>query len=169
MLKIFGYLKKYPNQEICINLAIPDLCDFEPEVFDWTEQYPDAKEEIPPNMPEPLGALVWTGCYVNSDHAHDVATRRLVTGFIPIVNSMPVTWVSNWQETIEGSTYGTEFVALQMAVEYRVRLCYRLRILGVKVKGPSYMFTDNMLIIKSSTMPSAALKKKHLSICYHYV
>ena len=24
-LKIFGYLKKYPNQEICINPAIPDL------------------------------------------------------------------------------------------------------------------------------------------------
>ena len=56
-----------------------------------------------------------------------------------------------------------------MAVEYMVGLCYRLRMLGVKVEGPSYMFTDNMSIIKSLTMPSAALKKKHLSICYHYV
>ena len=33
VLKIFGYLKKYPNQEICINPAIPDLCDFKPEVL----------------------------------------------------------------------------------------------------------------------------------------
>ena len=56
-----------------------------------------------------------------------------------------------------------------MAVEYMVGLHYRLRMLGVKVKGTSYIFTDNMSIIKSSTIPSAALKKKHLSICYHYV
>ena len=56
-----------------------------------------------------------------------------------------------------------------MAVEYMVGLYYRLRMLGDKVKGPSYMFTDNMSIIKSSTMPSETLKKKHLSICYHYV
>ena len=68
-------------------------------------------------MLEPLGAPMWTGCYVDSVHAHDVAIRRSVTGFIPIVNSMPVTWVSKWQGTIEGSTYGAEFVALQMAVE----------------------------------------------------
>ena len=81
-LKIFGYFKKYPNQEICINPAIPDLQDFKPEVFDWTEQYPDAKEEMSPNMPELLGAPVWTGCYVDSDHAHDVAMKKSVTGFI---------------------------------------------------------------------------------------
>ena len=56
-----------------------------------------------------------------------------------------------------------------MAVEYMVGLCYRLRMLGVKIEGPSYIFMDNMSIIKSLTIPSAALKKKHLSICYHYV
>ena len=69
---------------------------------------------------------------------------------------------------IEGSTYGVELVVLCMAVEYMVGLCYRLRMLGVKVEGPSYMFTYNMSIVKSSTMPSTALKKKHLFICYHY-
>ena len=73
-------------------------------------------------MPKLLGAPVWTGCYVNSDHAHDVAMRILVTGFIPIVNLMPVTWVSKQQGTIEGSTYGAKFVALCMAVEYMVGL-----------------------------------------------
>ena len=56
-----------------------------------------------------------------------------------------------------------------MAVKYMVGLHYKLRMLEVKVEGPSYMFTDNMSIVKSSTMPLAALKKKHLSICYHYV
>ena len=80
-----------------------------------------------------------------------------------------MTWMSKWQGTVKGSTYGAEFVALCMAVEYMVGLCYRFRMLGVKVEGPSYMFTDNMLIIKSSAMPSAELKKKHFSICYHYV
>ena len=120
-------------------------------------------------MPELLGAPVWTRYYVDSDHAHDVAMRRSVTEFILIVNSMPVTWVSKWQRTIEGSTYGAEFVALCMAVEYMVGLCYRLKMLGVKVEGPSYILTDNMSIIKTLTMTSAALKKNSLSICYHYV
>ena len=52
---------------------------------------------------------------MDSNHAHDVAMRRSITGFIPIVNLIPVTWVSKWQGMIEGSTHGAEFVALQMA------------------------------------------------------
>ncbi len=51
-------------------------------------------EELPPDMPTPLGEQMTTTCYVDADHAHDTVTRRSVSGIILFLNGLPVKWYS---------------------------------------------------------------------------
>mmetsp|Transcript_16812 Transcript_16812/g.23804 ORF Transcript_16812/g.23804 Transcript_16812/m.23804 type:complete len:85 (+) Transcript_16812:3644-3898(+) len=39
--------------------------------------------------------------------------------------------------------------------------------MGVSIEGPSNIFGDNELVIKSTTNPEAMLKKKNVSTAYH--
>ena len=41
--------------------------------------------------------------------------------------------------------------------------------MGVKIEGATSVFCDNQSVVNNSTLPESQLKKKHLSICYHYV
>jgi hypothetical protein len=44
--------------------------------------YGDDVEALPPNMPIPMGNLVEIYCFVDADHAGNLATRRSHTGII---------------------------------------------------------------------------------------
>ena len=41
--------------------------------------------------------------YVDADHAHDLVTRRSITGILVMLNNTPVRWVSKRQKTVETS------------------------------------------------------------------
>ena len=120
-------------------------------------------------MPVPKGKSATTTCYVDADHAHDLVTRRSVTGAILFVNSMPTKWISKRQKTVETSTYGSELVAARIATEAIIEMRYKLRMLGVPVHGPTVMLGDNMSVVLNTTIPSSQLKKKHNAIAYHRV
>jgi hypothetical protein len=94
---------------------------------------------------------------------------RRSSGTIFFLNGAPVVWYSNRQDTIESSTFGSEFVALRIACEKNDALRYRLRMFGVKIDGPTKGFSDNESVIKNSTRPDSTLAKKHNSIAYHKV
>ena len=74
--RIFWFLKKYPNREVCIDPKIPKCNDEPTQKFDWIDQYPHAKEDVPEDLIEFRGPLVKITCFVDSDHAHDIANRR---------------------------------------------------------------------------------------------
>ena len=131
--------------------------------------YPDANDEIPPNAPEPRGRHVQVNCFVDSDHAGDRITRRSHTGIILYVNKAPISWFSKRQNTVESSTFGSEFVALRIATEQIISLKYKLRMFGVKVDGYANVFCDNESVFKNATLAESRLKKKHNSICFHRV
>jgi hypothetical protein len=122
MYRVFGYLKKFPQGQILIDPNPLDTKGFEFLEQDWTEFYPDAEEELPPDMPVPKGEAAHTSCYVDSDHAHDVVTRRSVSGILLFFNSMPVKWHSKRQKTVETSSYGSELVAARIAVDLIIEL-----------------------------------------------
>ena len=46
---------------------------------------------------------------------------------------------------------------------------YKLRMMGVPVDGPSYVFGDNMLVVTNVSKPESILRKKSNAICYHAV
>jgi hypothetical protein len=80
-----------------------------------------------------------------------------------------VLWFSKRQNTVETSTFGSEIVALRIAVELIDSLRYKLRMFGVPLAGPARVFCDNESVVKTTTIPESRLKKKHCSIGYHRV
>jgi hypothetical protein len=107
--------------------------------------------------------------YVDASHGCDLITRRSVTGILLCVNKTPVKWYCKRQNTIESSTYGAELVAARIAVEMIMEFRYKLRMMGIKVEGPSVLLADNEAVVKNTTLPSSTLKKKHNAIAYHKV
>ena len=106
-------------------------------------------------------------CFVDADHAGCRETRRSHTGIIIFVQRMPIIWYSKRQNTVESSTFGSEFVAMKTAVEQVEALRYKLRMMGVPTDGPTNVFCDNESVFKNSTKPESVLKKKHNAIAYH--
>ena len=47
------------------------------------------------------------------------------------------------------------------------KFCYKLRMFGIPIEGPTNVFCDNEAVFKNTTIPESTLKKKHNSICYH--
>ena len=118
-------------------------------------------------MPAPRGQMVSTHCFVDSDHAANTITRCSQTGLLLFVNRAPVTWFGKRQNTVEMSTFGSEFIAMKTAVEHVEALCYKLRMFGIPIGGPTNVFCDNEVVFKNTSILDSTLKKKHTSICYH--
>jgi hypothetical protein len=164
---VFAYLKQYDRSTMVFDDTEPN---YDPRRFatqDWSKYYPDAKEAIPENMPEPRGKPVMMTCFVDADHAGCQLTRRSHTGVILYINRAPIIWYSKRQNTVESSTFGSEFIAMKIAVELIEGLRYKLRMMGVPVEDPCNVFCDNEAVVKNSTRPESTLKKKHQAIAYH--
>ncbi len=136
---------------------------------DWRDFYGDVRKELPPNMPEPKGKSVLISCFVDANHAGNVITRRSHTGIIVYVQNAPIIWFSKRQNTVEASSFGSKFAALQIAKDMLVALRYKLRMFGVPIDGPANEFCDNNGIVKNTTIPESMLAKKHNAINYHVV
>ena len=169
VFRIFAYLKHNPKKKIVFD---PRMLSLEPSRFkkvDWSEHYPDAKDEKPPKMPEPRGAEVQINAFVDADHAGDKVNRRSHTGIIIFVNRAPIVWYSKKQNSVETSTFSSELVALRTATEMIKALQYKLRMMGVPIVGAANVFCDNESVTKSASIPESTLKKKHNAICFHMV
>ena len=107
--------------------------------------------------------------FVDSDHAGDLTTRRSRTGYIVFLNSAPIYWFSKQQTSVETSSFVSEFIAMKQCCEYIRGLRYKLRMMGIPVELPTYIFGDNQSVLANTTKPHSTLKKKSSSIAYHYV
>ena len=83
-------------------------------------------------------------------------------------NNALIDWVSKRQATIETSVFGAEFVAMKYGMEKLRGLWYKLRMMGVRVDTPSYIYGDNLSVVKNMQRPELQLGKKSNSICYHF-
>ena len=88
-------------------------------------------EDLPPGIPNPRGYPVDITCFVDANYAGNMVTRRSHTGIIISVNNTPIIYFSKRQNTVESSTFGSEFVTLWIARDMIVSLRYKLRIFGV--------------------------------------
>jgi hypothetical protein len=93
-------------------------------------------------------------CFVDVDHAGCRETRRSHSGIIIFVNGVPILWFSKRQNTVEASTYGSELLAMRVAIEMIEGLRYKLLMMGVPIPD---------------SRPESTLKKKHAAINFHRV
>jgi hypothetical protein len=131
--------------------------------------YGNPVEEIPPNMLVPKGKPVRTTTFFDANLMHDMTTGRSATGILHFLNQTPIEWFSKRQKQVETATYGSEFVAARQAVEQIIDLRYTLRMFGVPLDGPSWLFGDNKSVINSSTIPHSTLSKRWNALSYHRV
>jgi len=163
--KIFKYLSlrlKYSKGRIVFDgksmfIDYATFNDFNRE--EWLDFYHDAREEFPIRMPEPLGNPVHVLAYVDANHA----------GTLIYMNQAPIIWYSKRQNTVEASSFGSEYIALRICTEIIEARRYKLRCFGVPVQGSSDILCDNQSVVTNSSVPTSVLNKRHNAICYHRV
>jgi hypothetical protein len=97
----------------------------------------------------------------------DWTELRSQSGILLFCNKAPIIWYSKRQNSVEASTFGSEFTAMKTAIELIESLRYKLRMFGVPIEGPTSVFCDNEAVCKNTTLPESVLNKKHHSIAYH--
>ena len=168
--RMYSYLSKFKNATIRIRTGEPDYSDLPDPDYDWTNSvYGDFQEEIPDDVPTPLGKWVTLSHYVDANLFHCLLTGRSVTGILHFLNKTPVDWFSKKQNTVETATYGSEFVAARICTEQVIDLRLTMWYLGVPIRGKSYMFGDNKSVVTSSSVPHSKLQKRHVALSYHRV
>ena len=166
---IYSYLHHKHNSRLVFDPTYPEIDVASFKDHEWTDFYGDVKEAIPVNAPAPRGKEVDLRLFVDSDHAGDKMTRRSRTGFLIYMNMSPIVWFSKRQPTIETAVFGAEFVAMKNGMETCRGLRYKLRMMGVQLSGPTFIYGDNMSVIHNTQRPESCLRKKSNSICYHAV
>jgi hypothetical protein len=108
----------FPKGRVIIYTSYPDHYMYPVEDHSYRmEFYSDSGEEIPKDLPPEKGSRIKMTVYIDADHAHDLVTRRSITGILVMLNNTPIRWISKCQKTVETSTYGSEFTASRIATE----------------------------------------------------
>ena len=58
---------------------------------------------------------------------------------------------------------------MKQASDYVRGLRYKLRMMGIPVEEPTYIFGDNQSVLANTSAPESTLKKKSNAIAYHFV
>ena len=89
--RIVGYLLFLPDGTIRFRTGEPDLSSFKDQEYDWTRSvYSGACEQIPHDIPKPLGKHVQTTHYVDASLHHDLGTGKAVTAVLHFLNQIPI-------------------------------------------------------------------------------
>ena len=120
-------------------------------------------------LPPPRGRPITITVFVDASHAAHKVTRRSHTGFVIFINRAPVIWYSKRQNTVESSTFSSEFIAMKICVEYIIALRHKLRMFGVPVTESGKVLCDNESVVRNSSKLESNLNKKHCALAYHSV
>jgi hypothetical protein len=161
---VFAYLGLHHNARVVFDPTYPSVDMGTFIKTDWNSMYGDVKEMIPSDAPVYHGKEIDLRLFADSDHAGEQFTRRSRTGFVIYLNMLPIVWFSKRQPTVESSVFVAVFFAMKNGIETCRGLLYKLRMLGVALSGPTYIYGDNMSVVHNTQRPESVLKKKLNSI-----
>jgi hypothetical protein len=105
LMHIYAFLSQHSRSKLVFDDSYVPI--EEEEKQDWTSFYPDAKELLPTNMPQPRGKPIQEIVFVDADHAGDLIIRRSQTGILYYLNRSPIIWYTKKQNSVETSTFGS--------------------------------------------------------------
>ena len=73
-------------------------------------------------MAEPLGKITHTTYFVDANYAGNVVTMPSHTSILIYAMHAPIVWFSKKHNTVDRSTFGSEFVAMSIARDLIVAL-----------------------------------------------
>ena len=89
--RIVGYLLFLPDGAIRFRTGEPDFSSLNDQEYDWTRSvYSGACEQIPHDIPKPLGEHGQTTHYMDANLHHDHATGKAVTAVLHFLNQTPI-------------------------------------------------------------------------------
>ena len=89
--RIVGYLLFLPDGAIRLKTGEPDFSSLKDQEYDWTRSvYSGACEQIPHDIPKPLGKHGQTTHYVDANLHHHLATGKAVTAVLHFLNQTPI-------------------------------------------------------------------------------
>ncbi len=147
-----------------------DITDVRWKENDWRDDYAGSSESsyINDSLPLPKWDAFSVKVFCDSDMAHDVKTRRSVSGMIILVGSTPVVYHARRQGSIATSTYTAELMACKGAVEKTIDLRLLMRSLGIKVVDACDLYIDNLGVFQSVGEGETS-KARHTSVAFHLV
>ena len=160
VLHIFAYLKIHHSARLVFDPSYPEIDHESFGKRDWSSMYGTEKEPVPGNAPKSLGCEFIIRAYMDASFVECKLTRRSRTGFVVFLNRAPVFYFSKKQRSCETSTFGSEFVAMKQCCEYIRGLRYKLRMMGIPVNNPAFVYGDNQSVLWNTTDPDSTLKKK---------
>ena len=170
LLHMFAFFKTKHNGVMVFDPTEPKIDENQFLTQDWSATpYGACSEEISPNAPKPRGIGFTMCAFVDSDHAGDSVTRRSRTGFLIFLNSAPIYWFSKKQTSVETSSFGSECIAMKQCCKYIRGLRYKLRMMGIPVEMPTFVYVINQSVLANTSILHSKLKKKSASIAFHFV
>lgn len=172
LLRVVAFLKRKPKLTLYFD---PARAHVEENMFNgsnrdqFKDHYRDAVEELPDRMPKPRGRMAKIVCFVDASHAANKVNRKSHTGYVIFINRAPIIWYSKRQNTVESSTFTSEFIALKACMERIVGVRFKLRMFGIPIDGVADILCDNQSVVNNSSKFESTLDKKHASIAYHAV
>jgi hypothetical protein len=157
---VFAYLALHHNSRVVFDPTYPSVDMGAFIKNDWKSMYGNVKEMIPPDAPDPHGKEVDFRLLVDSDNAGEQFTRRSRTGYVIYLNMAPIVWLSKRQPPVESSVFGAEFVTMKNGIATCRGLSYKLRMMGVTLSGPTFVYGENMSVVHNTQRPESVLKKK---------
>ena len=96
-------------------------------------------------------------------------SKQSVTGFIVMINGIPLLFGSLKQTVVVDSTCSAEYVAASVCCKQIMEVENMVQFLGFTCPRPYKMYTDSQACMKIATSNTTLGKVRHLEIRYHLV
>jgi hypothetical protein len=96
-------------------------------------------------------------------------TKQSITGFIVMINGVPILWGSLKQTIVVDSTCSAEYVAASVCCKQIMQAENMVQFLDFTCPRPYRMYTDSQACLKIATNASKLGMVRHLEIRYHLV
>lgn len=107
--------------------------------------------------------------YTDSDWGKHLEDRRSVTGYVFCMAGGAISWKSRRQPTVALSTTEAEYMAACEATREAVSWRMLLIELGLNMREPTVIMSDNQGSIALTKNPEHHARSKHIDIRHHYV